>query len=115
MAYLVTGLLLAISSLVFVNFYVYSYWKRHGLIQAKTSFPWGSLGDFVLSKKCIHEVYDEIYKQGDGHPVIGYYSFFTPALVVRDPDLLKSILVRNYDSFSERGVYSNRAIDPLSH
>nr|AUT13964.1 cytochrome P450 CYP6ER1 variant vL [Nilaparvata lugens] len=115
LAYLVTGLLLVITCLVFVNFYVYSYWKRHGLIQAKTSFPWGSLGDFVLSKKCIHEVYEEIYKQGDGHPVIGYYSFFTPALVVRDPDLLKSILVRNYDSFSERGVYSNRAIDPLSH
>nr|AQM57072.1 cytochrome P450 CYP6ER4 [Sogatella furcifera] len=113
--YVVVILLLLISTLFFIRFHIYNYWKRRGLVQAEGSLPWGSLKDFLLGKKFIAQVYADIYKQGAGHPMIGYYSFLSPGLVIRNPDLLKRILVRDYDSFCDRGVYSNRELDPLSY
>ena len=113
--YLVAIVLLIISTLVFIKIHIYSHWKRRGIIQADASPPWGSIKNFVLGRTSIAEVFAEIYKQGEGHPIIGFYSFLTPALVIREPDYMKRILVRDYDHFSDRGIYSNRKIDPLSY
>ncbi|RZF47577.1 hypothetical protein LSTR_LSTR014915 [Laodelphax striatellus] len=113
--YLVAIVLLIISILVFIKVHIYSHWKRRGIIQANASPPWGSIKNFVLGRTSIAEVFAEIYKQGEGHPIIGFYSFLSPALVIREPDYMKRILVRDYDHFSDRGIYSNRKIDPLSY
>ena len=39
---------------------------------------------------------------------------FRPALVLRDPDLIKTILVKDFNTFYERFVRSNLKTDPLS-
>lgn len=39
---------------------------------------------------------------------------FRPALVLRDPDLIKTILVKDFNTFYERYVHSNLKTDPLS-
>jgi len=39
---------------------------------------------------------------------------FRPALLLRDPDLIKTILVKDFNTFYERNVRSNHKTDPLS-
>jgi len=39
---------------------------------------------------------------------------FRPALVLRDPDLIKAVLVKDFNTFYERLVHSNLETDPLS-
>ncbi|XP_075215407.1 uncharacterized protein LOC142321295 [Lycorma delicatula] len=94
--------------------YQFSYWNRKGFHHVTGKFPFGSLGDFILAKKWVAETIADIYKQGKGHKYIGYYSFLSPALVVRDLDLIKNVLVKDFQYFSNRGVYYDDNVDSLS-
>ncbi|XP_048504926.1 cytochrome P450 6a2-like isoform X2 [Athalia rosae] len=42
------------------------------------------------------------------------YSFNKPILVIRDPELVRFILAKNFTHFHDRGVYCNEEFDPLS-
>nr|AFU86422.1 cytochrome P450 CYP6CS2v1 [Laodelphax striatellus] len=94
--------------------YVFSYWDRRGLASCSGRIPFGSIGDFVLQRKAITEVYGDIHRQGEGHKLYGYYSFFTPSLLIRDPELIRLVLVKDFPHFMNRGAYYNEKDDPLS-
>jgi cytochrome P450 family 6 len=92
----------------------YSFWKSKGFVEAEASFPFGSMkgvGTSITS----YEALDKCYKQFKGKaPIAGFYSFLSPNLIPIDPELIKNILVRDFNSFQNRGMYYNREDDPLS-
>lgn len=55
----------------------------------------------------------EVYNQTD-EPVIGIFSLFQPQLIVRDPELIRNVLVKDFAHFSDRGVYVDEKNDPIS-
>lgn len=55
----------------------------------------------------------ELYDQTD-EPVIGVYSLFQPQLFIRDPTLIRSILIKDFQHFTDRGVYVDEKNDPIS-
>nr|AIW79984.1 cytochrome P450 CYP6CS1v2 [Nilaparvata lugens] len=110
-------LLVILVTLVTTRIYashVFSHWHRKGLASCAGSFPFGSIGNFVLQRKSISEVYADIYRSGKGHKLFGYYSFFSPSLLVRDPELIRLVLVKDFPHFMNRGAYYNEKDDPLS-
>lgn len=46
-------------------------------------------------------------------PYVGYYKFLTPALVVRDPDLIKDIIIKDHSSFQKNDFHIDEKNDPL--
>ncbi|KAF5288525.1 hypothetical protein FQA39_LY15393 [Lamprigera yunnana] len=44
---------------------------------------------------------------------VGFYQFATPTLIITDPDLLKDITVKDFDSFPDRRQIVPASIDPL--
>lgn len=40
--------------------------------------------------------------------------FSAPRLFLRDPDLIKDVLVKDFSTFHDRGVYMNEDVEPLS-
>jgi len=48
------------------------------------------------------------------HRVFGMYTFFRPNLVIADPDLIRTVLTKEFGSFHDRGMYFNEKVDPLS-
>lgn len=44
---------------------------------------------------------------------VGYYKFTTPVLLLKDPELIKQICVRDYDAFSERTTLIPDGAEPL--
>lgn len=92
----------------------YSFWSSRGYLEPPTIFPFGSLKG-VATKWTSSEGMDIIYKQYKGKaPVVGIYFFLQPTLLVLDPELFKSILVRDFSSFHDRGFYYNKEDDPTS-
>lgn len=57
-------------------------------------------------------IYD-IYKQTK-ESFLGIYLFFRPAILVRDPELIKNILMRDFQHFHDRGVYCDTKRDSMS-
>lgn len=102
-------------SLVYLYFKTkFSYWKNLNVAYIEPTIPKGNLKD-VGTKYHVFEVFEKFYNQlkGDGK-FFGVYLFTQPAVVVTDMDLVKTILVKDANSFMNRGMYYNQADDPLS-
>lgn len=46
-------------------------------------------------------------------PYIGFYKFNKPAILLRDANLIKRVLIENFDSFSENEFAINENCDPI--
>lgn len=92
----------------------YNYWSDRGFIQTNTVFPFGSFKG-VGSTKTPIEILDVYYKQFKGKArFIGIYSFLTPSIALLDPEMFKHILLSDFSSFHDRGMYYNKKDDPTS-
>jgi cytochrome P450 family 6 len=92
----------------------YSYWKKKGVAYLEPSFPFGNIADAVLLKKSIGLVFQDTYNQLEGYQFGGVFAFRRPLLVVREPELIKNILVKDFTHFHDHGMYFDEKGDPLS-
>jgi cytochrome P450 family 6 len=92
----------------------YEFFKRLGIPFAPASVPFGSsskvgrtehFGDFLKKE------YEKFKNQG---PAFGTFLFAKPMLIPTDPELIKDIFVRNFESFHDHGLSINEDADPLS-
>lgn len=92
---------------VFVLLYYYSlskleYWRRRGVKGPKPLPFVGNFKDVLLGKisttDCFHKAYNE-YKD---EPVIGVYGGHDPLLLVKDLDLVKDVLIKDFSKFAQR-------------
>lgn len=96
---------------VFVK-YVYSYWDRKGFPCLQPSIPFGCLGPLVIKELCFGEVIRNVYMTTRA-PFVGIYLLFRPALLIRDPELVKRILMTDFDYFHDRGLHYDEENDPI--
>lgn len=107
--------LLAFVALVYLWFRKkFSFWKSRGFPSIAGKIPFGSVGEMgfsVHSSDLFKKYYDENKDKG---PAFGLYFMTQPVIIPTDPELVKDILVRNFESFHDRGFYLNEKEDPLS-
>lgn len=94
--------------------YAYNYWKRKGVPYLKPTFPFGSFAKGFFQIISIDDQVREIYDSSSG-PFIGVYSLLQPVMVIRDPELIRTILIKDFASFPYRGWYVNEDVDPMAH
>ena len=108
-------LLTFILAVVYIYFkWSFTYWKKRNVPYIEPIFPFGNFIDMVLTRKPFGDIFVDIYNKLKGHKFGGTYIFTTPRFFVRDPDLIKDVLVKDFSSFHDRGVYMNEEIEPLS-
>jgi hypothetical protein len=91
-----------------------NYWIDRGFPSAKFEFPFGSFKG-IGTEKSLGIGLDEFYREFKGKgKAVGLFSFIKPLLLLIDPELIKSILIQNFDSFQDRFIYYNREDDPIS-
>ncbi|XP_049788129.1 cytochrome P450 6k1-like [Schistocerca cancellata] len=109
------ALLSAVFAMLYVTFKIsYTHWKKKGLPYLEPSFPLGNAWNTVLMRKSVGEDLRDVYFETEGKDVVGIYSLHNPILVVRDPELIKTIFVKDFNYFPDRGVYVDEKTDPLS-
>ncbi|KAJ9577526.1 hypothetical protein L9F63_005899 [Diploptera punctata] len=91
---------------------VYSYWKKRGVKHPKPIAPFGNFakGIFYSNPSVIA---NNLYKELDGEKYGGLYSFNKPILMLRDPELIKEVMVKDFGRFYGRGIAPNEDIEPL--
>lgn len=93
----------------------YSYWDRKGIKYLPNfSYLFGHFKSIFLQKEFIGDFITKIYRSTN-EPFIGIYSIlFRPILLVRDPELIRLILIKDFQYFSDRAVHYDETYDAFS-
>lgn len=92
----------------------FDYWKKKGVVEVKTKEPFfGAVRKAMLLQKQFSLHYYEIYQEFDGEKFGGYFDMRRPALMVRDPELIKQIMVKDFSSFTDNLTIVSEKNDPM--
>ncbi|XP_028165227.1 cytochrome P450 6B7-like [Ostrinia nubilalis] len=85
----------------------YSYWSDKG-VKGPTPFPIvGNFGSVILVKDSVQQYIKTVHLKYAGEKLVGVYRGFQPMLLVRDPDLIKQVMVKDFHKFQDRGISSS--------
>jgi cytochrome P450 family 6 len=88
-----------ITSVWYYCVYKYSFWKKKGVKFMKPTFPFGNMRDVILLHKPLAEVIKKFYDEFPEEPYVGIYLCLSPLLLIRDPKLIKQVLVKDFSYF----------------
>jgi len=105
-------------ALIFIALYLYftrnfNFWHKLGIPYVKPTPFVGNLKDCTFQKVNIGENLQRIYKQHSDKPYVGIFSFDKPILLIRDVELVKNILVKDFQYFIDRAISFDEKLDPL--
>ncbi|XP_055612265.1 probable cytochrome P450 28a5 [Uranotaenia lowii] len=78
----------------------FNHWKKAGINGPKPKLLFGNLPNVLAQKRHVFYDYQKLYNDFKDEPVIGYYNVRSPQLMVRDPTLIKEVLVKSFRQFS---------------
>jgi cytochrome P450 family 6 len=94
----------------------WSFWSDRNIQFIKPQFPAGNINDVIKAENhfgtSMKKIYDEMKKTGIDY--CGVFTFTEKSLLVLTPEFAKTILVRDFNTFMNRGIYCNERDDPMS-
>ncbi|XP_012232608.1 cytochrome P450 6B7-like isoform X2 [Linepithema humile] len=109
--FLLIGLVLG--SLYFYLTATFDFWKCRGVPYKKPTVLVGNFGPLLLFRQSLPEGVKEMYQWFKDERFFGVFRVRSPALILRDPDLVKSICIKDFSCFPYRGIPINNE-DPLN-
>ncbi|XP_060648862.1 probable cytochrome P450 6d5 [Drosophila nasuta] len=111
--FFVLFLLTAVALLYVYLKWNFSFWDRKGFISIQAAIPFGVLDSVRRNKRsfglAIYDAYNATTER-----FVGIYLTLRPALLVRDAELARDMLVKDFASFHDRGIYIDEVHDPMS-
>ncbi|EDV98208.1 probable cytochrome P450 6g2 [Drosophila grimshawi] len=114
------GTLLLLLIIILVSGYYflrqhYDYWIRQDVPQLEPSLFLGNLGGLLSMQSNPADFIAQLYNHPDAQdkPFVGIHVFHKPALLLRDPALIKRIMVKDFPKFANRYSNSDYKGDPL--
>ncbi|XP_076663925.1 cytochrome P450 9e2-like [Andrena cerasifolii] len=71
------------------------------------------MAPIIFQRISIAEELQRLYNRYSGAKYFGFYNFGMPVIVLRDPELLNTIGVKNFDQFCDRRGVADEDLDPL--
>ncbi|KAF4518426.1 hypothetical protein B566_EDAN002079 [Ephemera danica] len=104
--------------LVLAYFYftsTFNYWRDKGVVFVKPYPLVGSMWRQITLQEHMNDFFRRIYFQYTDQPYVGFYQGPVPTLLVRDADLIKNILVKDFSHFTDHGLKISEKADPLMY
>uniref|UniRef100_A0AAT9UTS9 Cytochrome P450 6PZ13 n=1 Tax=Maconellicoccus hirsutus TaxID=177089 RepID=A0AAT9UTS9_MACHI len=110
--------------LLILSLFLYFYWsfkKAHMFFEnlnvpyLKPNLIFGNMTDVMLLRKSVGEIFRDIYHKLEPHRFGGVFTMKKPTFLIRDPELIRDILIKDFAFFSDRGATSDKTIEPLTH
>lgn len=103
-----SGILISITFILAIVYYwckyTYSYWQRKGIPHIKPTPIIGNTKEAFTLKRNFSLHLSDIYNDPKmaNEAVVGIYIFNQPGLIIREAELLKSILIKDFNYFNNR-------------
>uniref|UniRef100_A0AAT9UTP5 Cytochrome P450 6PZ11 short isoform n=1 Tax=Maconellicoccus hirsutus TaxID=177089 RepID=A0AAT9UTP5_MACHI len=101
--------------------YLYYSIKKAHLFFEKLKIPYlkpnlifGNMTDVMLLRKSLAEAYRDQYNALEPHRFGGVFTMKKPVIIVRDPELIRDIMIKDFAYFTDRGINTHKSIEPLS-
>lgn len=114
-SYIVSSILiLFLVNYLYKKLFALNYWERLGVPTMKPTLPF--LGNFykLFFGKSNLDLINELHDKMADRPFAGVYAFTTPLLILKDPDLIKRVMIKDFHYFVDRGFHSNPDMDPIA-
>jgi cytochrome P450 family 6 len=110
--------LISVITAIFIALYLYftrniKFWQKLGIPYVKPIPFVGNIKECVLVKTTIGVHLQRIYKENSDKTYVGIFSFDKPSLLIRDLELVKNILVKDFQTFVDRVFSVEDKFDPL--
>lgn len=96
-------------SLYFYLTATFDFWKCRGVPFKKPTVLVGNFGSLLLFRKSQPESVKEMYQWFENEKFFGAFRVRSPVLILRDPDLVKCVFVKDFAFFVNRGIPVNNA------
>nr|XP_012223632.1 PREDICTED: uncharacterized protein LOC105672931 [Linepithema humile] len=90
-----------------------NFFKKHGILHIP---PWpvlGNMGPTFLRQLSLAELVEKIYNINQDAKYVGFFDIMNPVVMIRDPDIIKSIGVKNFEMFPDHRTFIDENSDPL--
>ncbi|XP_055905027.1 probable cytochrome P450 6g2 [Eupeodes corollae] len=93
----------------------YKFWQRSGIPFITPSFLVGNFKEMLTLKRCPAEQFQAMYMHSTTaeEPLVGIHIFHRAAVLLRHPELVKRVLVKDFTKFSDRYSTSDLYADSL--
>ncbi|CAL7948605.1 unnamed protein product [Xylocopa violacea] len=110
---------LALVVVLLFLFYQYSlsklkFWEKRGVKSPKATPFLGNFKDVYLGRASVSNCFEKVYYEYRNEPMVGLYEGHIPLLVLRDPELMKLVLIKDFPTFAERTLTPSEKVEPLS-
>ncbi|KYN29650.1 Cytochrome P450 9e2 [Trachymyrmex cornetzi] len=85
----------------------FNLFKRHGIPHIPPVPIFGSAISVIFRRISFVDFIQKVYYFNPNSKYVGFYFMTNPVLVIRDLELIKNILVKNFEAFPDRQGFSN--------
>ena len=115
--YIILVLVVSFSA-IFIALYFYftrnfKFWQKLGIPYVKPTPFVGNLKECTFQKVNFGKHLQHIYEEHSDKPYVGIFSFDKPILMIHDLELVKNILVKDFQYFIDRVVSVDEKLEPL--
>ena len=80
----------------------YTFWTQRGVYQIEPTAPMGSMPELFSKSKAAMDIFLDHAKATGELPYYGIYFFGGPYLILKDPDLIRQVTIKDFDYFVDR-------------
>ncbi|XP_047117380.1 cytochrome P450 6k1-like [Schistocerca piceifrons] len=89
------------------------HWQRKGAPYVEPEVPFGNFRPVAMGQKSLGLFLQDIYNMAPGARYVGFYGFNRPMLLIRDPELIRDVLIKDFGTFHDRGIFFDEE-EPLN-
>lgn len=115
MDYLEIGLsfLAVLVALYYLSTKNHKLFKKHGIAHIPPTPLVGNLGPLVRRQCHMEDIIQRVYDLDPDAKYVGMYEFNTPLIIIRDPELIKTIGVKEITNFTNHRPFVDVEVDPM--
>ncbi|XP_053966371.1 probable cytochrome P450 6t3 [Anastrepha ludens] len=93
----------------------YRYWYRRKIPYLQPTMFLGNLKPLLLLRTSFGDYFRSLYAEPSfqSAPFFGFYILHSPALLIRDPQLIEQLLIKEFNNFPNRYEAADLQVDPM--
>lgn len=103
----------AILYAAYVIYHQYTYWKRRRMLHLELVPLLGNNATLQLRADSFAGHYYKLYQRCPGARYFGMFDFKRPAVLIKDPEIIRDVCIKSFDSFVDHDAFVTEEMDPI--